>query len=83
MNTPDYRDVDPDAAAKDYNKRRENYINIYEAVDERDGSHIKIINNQTYIVHNVRGYLPQKVRYDDTCSQTVFFISTYAPVAPC
>ncbi len=69
MNPFDYKDVDPDAAVKDYNKRRENYINIYETVDERDGSHIKIINNQTYIVHNVRGYLPQKVRHGDAYSR--------------
>ena len=69
MNPFDYKDVDPDAAVKDYNKRRENYINIYETVDERDGSHIKIINNQTYIVHNVRGYLPQKVSHRDAYSR--------------
>lgn len=61
MNPFDYTDVDPDSAVKDYNKRRENYMNIYESADERDGSYIKIINNQTYVVHNVRGYLPQKV----------------------
>ena len=62
MNPFDYKDVDPESALKDYIKRRENYIDVYETVDERDGSHIKIINNKTYIVHNVRGYLPQKVR---------------------
>ena len=43
-------------------QRRENYKDVYETVDERDGSYIKIINSQTYIVHNCRGYLPQKVR---------------------
>lgn len=36
-------------------------MNVYETVDEKDGSHIKIINNLTFIVHNARGYLPQKV----------------------
>lgn len=61
MNPFDYKDVDPDAAMKDYNKRRENYMNVYETANERDKSYIKIINNQTYVVHNVRGYLPQKV----------------------
>lgn len=61
-NTPDYEDVDPDAAFKDFKQRRENYIDVYETVDESDGSHIKIINSQTFIVHNARGYLPQKVR---------------------
>lgn len=67
MNPFDYKDVDPEAAVKDYMKRRENYIDIYETVDERDGPHIKVINNQTYIVHNVRGYLPQKVRHGNAC----------------
>jgi hypothetical protein len=68
MNAPDYKDVDPDAAVKDYNKRRKNYINIYKTFDERDGSHIKIINNQTHIVHNVQDYLPQKVSHKDAYS---------------
>lgn len=62
MNTPDYKDVDPEAAFEDFKKRRANYMKVYEAVDEKDGSYIKIINNQTFIVHNARGYLPQKVR---------------------
>jgi len=61
VDTPDYKDVDADAALKDYEKRRENYMDVYETVDERDGSFIKIINNQTFHVHNARGYLPQKV----------------------
>ena len=63
MNTPDYKDVDQEAAFKDFTQRRENYINVYETVDESDGSYIKMINNQTYVVHNARGYLPQKVSY--------------------
>mmetsp|Transcript_35191 Transcript_35191/g.84907 ORF Transcript_35191/g.84907 Transcript_35191/m.84907 type:complete len:520 (+) Transcript_35191:96-1655(+) len=61
MNTPGYEDIDQDAALEDFKKQRQNYMDVYETVDERDGSHIKIINNQTFIVHNARGYLPQKV----------------------
>lgn len=67
MGAPDYEDVDPEVAVEDFKKRRENYLGIYETVDERDGSYIKIINNQTFIVHNARGYLPQKVRHGDVC----------------
>ena len=63
MNTPDYKDVDQEAAFKDFTQRRENYIDVYETVDESDGSYIKMINNQTYVVHNARGYLPQKVSF--------------------
>lgn len=62
MNTPDYKGVDADEALKDFKQRRENYMSVYEPVDERDGSYIKIVNNLTFIVHNARGYLPQKVR---------------------
>ena len=61
MNTPDYKDEDPEAAFNDFIKRREMYMNVYETVDDSDGPHIKVINSLTYIVHNVRGYLPQKV----------------------
>jgi len=60
-NTPQYKGVDSDDALKDFTKRREYYMEVYESVDERDGSHIKVVNNQTFVVHNVRGYLPQKV----------------------
>jgi len=62
MNAPDYEGIDPVAAFDDFKQKRENYMSVYETADERDGSHIKIINNQTFIVHNTRGYLPQKVR---------------------
>lgn len=61
MNTPDYKDVDIAALMEDYQKKRDNYKDVYDTVDERDGPHIKIINNQTFVVHNARGYLPQKV----------------------
>ena len=61
MNSPGYENMDADAAFADLTKRRENYMDVYDTVDEKDGSHIKIINNQTFIVHNARGYLPQKV----------------------
>ncbi len=61
MNTPDYKDMDAATALKDFQKRRENYFDVYDPVDNNDGSHIKIINNETFVVYNVRGYLPQKV----------------------
>lgn len=61
QNAPDYTGENAQEALADYHKRRELYMNVYEPVDESDGSHIKVINNQTFIVHNIRGYLPQKV----------------------
>jgi len=62
LSTPDYRDMDPEQAMEDFKRRRENYMRVYEPVDELDGSHIKIINSRQFIVHNIRGYLPLKVR---------------------
>jgi broad specificity phosphatase PhoE/predicted kinase len=61
MKDPQYKDIEEQAAYEDFQKKRDNYKSVYDTVDERDGSHIKIINNQTFIVHNARGYLPQKV----------------------
>ena len=60
LSTPDYRDVDPAEAMSDFKERRENYMRVYEPVDEKDGAHIKIINSKQFIVNNIRGYLPLK-----------------------
>jgi broad specificity phosphatase PhoE/predicted kinase len=59
--TPDYRDVDPEDAIRDFHQRRKNYMSVYEPVDESDGPHVKIINSRQFIVTNIRGYLPLKV----------------------
>lgn len=61
LSTPDYRDMDPEQAMLDFKQRRENYISVYEPVDETDGAYIKIINSKQFIVNNIRGYLPLKV----------------------
>ncbi len=62
VNTPDYKDVDPDKAFDDFQKRRNMYSNVYETLDKVDGPYMKVINSETFIVHSVRGFLPQKVR---------------------
>ncbi|CAJ1950084.1 unnamed protein product [Cylindrotheca closterium] len=61
LNTPDYRDVDPEEAVDDFKLRRANYEKVYEPLSERDGSYIKIINSKQYIVNAIRGYLPLKI----------------------
>ena len=61
LSTPDYRDMDPEEAMKDFKRRRENYMSVYEPVDEEDGPHVKIVNSKTFIVNNIRGYLGLKV----------------------
>ncbi len=62
LSTPDYRDMDPEEAVIDFKKRRENYLKVYEEVNETDGPHVKIINSKQFVVTNIRGYLPLKVR---------------------
>lgn len=61
MTHPYYKDMADDEAFADFERKRKNYEDVYNPVDEKDGSHVKIFNHQTFVVHNTRGYLPQKV----------------------
>mmetsp|Transcript_46056 Transcript_46056/g.68603 ORF Transcript_46056/g.68603 Transcript_46056/m.68603 type:complete len:602 (-) Transcript_46056:159-1964(-) len=62
LSTPDYRDMDPEEAISDFKSRRENYMSVYETVEESDGHpFVKIINSRQFHVSNIRGYLPLKV----------------------
>lgn len=61
LSTPDYRDMDPEAAMMDFKQRREQYMSVYEPVGDLDGPYVKIINSKQFIVNNIRGYLPLKV----------------------
>mmetsp|Transcript_66791 Transcript_66791/g.100710 ORF Transcript_66791/g.100710 Transcript_66791/m.100710 type:complete len:546 (+) Transcript_66791:172-1809(+) len=61
VSTPDYRDMDPEQAVRDFHERRANYMRVYEPVTERDGPHVKIMNSKQFIVNGIRGYLPLKV----------------------
>lgn len=49
LNTPDYRDMDPEAAVIDFKHRRANYMSVYEPLEENEGPHIKIINSRRFI----------------------------------
>jgi len=61
LSTPDYKGIDPEEAMKDFQKRREQYMSVYEPLDDVDGAYIKIFNCQKFIVNGIRGYLPLKV----------------------
>jgi len=61
LSTPDYKGIDPEEAIKDFRKRREQYMNVYEPLEDADGSYVKIINCKKFITNNIRGYLPLKV----------------------
>merc|ERR1719217_997372 len=61
MTNPYYKNMADDEAFADFERKRKNYEDVYNPVDEKEGSHVKIFNHQTFVVHNTRGYLPQKV----------------------
>lgn len=49
LNTPDYRDLEPEAAVADFKRRRAHYMSVYEPLEEHEGPHIKIINSKRFI----------------------------------
>lgn len=77
MCTPDYKDMDPDEAVKDFKQRRQNYMSVYSSLEDSEGSYIKIFNNKKFVIHNVHGYLPLKVscRFMIPCSTSTLYIS--------
>ena len=61
LSTPDYKGVAPDKALQDFMMRRENYNKSYTEVEDSEGSYVRVMNYQKFVVYNVRGYLPLKV----------------------
>lgn len=53
--------MDPEAAVEDFRRRRDNYMQVYEPVEESEGPSIKILNSRQFIVTGIRGYLKLKV----------------------
>jgi len=49
LSTPDYRDMDPEQAVRDFRERRNMYMKVYEPVVMEDGPHIKIVNSRQFI----------------------------------
>ena len=58
---PDYQNMDPEMVVQDYMERRSYYMDIYEPLDDTDGSYVKVYDNKQFVIHNIRGYLPLKV----------------------
>ena len=61
INTPDYKEVDPDEAVKDFEQRRNNYKKTYEGITEQDGPYVIIHDCKKFVINKIRGYLPLKV----------------------
>lgn len=61
INTPDFKDLHPQDAVREFNERREYYEKVYQTLEDEDGSYIKNYDFKKFVIHNVRGYLPLKV----------------------
>jgi broad specificity phosphatase PhoE/predicted kinase len=62
LDSPDYVGVDPDKAVADFRARIEHYTQVYEPVDENEGSYIRLIDvGQKVIVNRITGYLSSRL----------------------
>ena len=64
LRSPDYVNVLPEKAVKDFKERIKHYENMYVPLTEEDGSYIKLIDaGKKVIGHDVNGYLPSRILY--------------------
>lgn len=74
LSGPDYRDMDPELALKDFLGRLRNYERAYETIDETEEAiegfqYVKMINvGKKVVSYNVQGFL---------ASQTVYFLLNF------
>lgn len=62
LRSPDYVNVDPDEAVKDFTARIAHYEDGYEPLDDEDASFIKLIDVGRQIVMNrIQGYIPGRL----------------------
>ena len=64
LRSPDYVNVLPERAVRDFKERIKHYENMYFPVTEEDGSYIKLIDaGKKVIGHDVKGYLPSRILF--------------------
>ncbi|KAL8964481.1 MAG: hypothetical protein Q9183_004420, partial [Haloplaca sp. 2 TL-2023] len=64
--SPDYKDQDPELAAKDFRDRIRNYEKVYETIDEdeKDLTYVKLINvGKKVVINQIQDYLQSRVVY--------------------
>jgi broad specificity phosphatase PhoE len=62
LKSPDYVDMDPDAASQDFLRRIAHYESMYETLDDPAQSYIKIIDvGRQVILNRIHGYLPARL----------------------
>lgn len=64
LSSPDYKDMDPDLATRDFMERIKHYEEAYETITEDEYTYIKLIDvGKQYIINKVRGYLESRIVY--------------------
>lgn len=67
LSSPDYADVDPEVAVKDFMARIDQYKSLYTPISQTDEEHytfVKILNVGTQVVLNrIHGYLESRIVY--------------------
>lgn len=63
LHSPDYRNVDPEAAVADFSKRIRLYETVSETIDDEEkSSYIKIVNvGRQIILNDIQGYIQSKI----------------------
>lgn len=64
LSSPDYVNMDPDAAADDFKARIHHYEELYQTITEEDYTYIKLINVGSQVIINmIQGYLESRIVY--------------------
>jgi broad specificity phosphatase PhoE/predicted kinase len=62
LTSPDYTDMDPDEAVRDFRARIEHYARVYEPIEDEGFSYIKLIDvGRVIVVHRIDGFLPGRI----------------------
>lgn len=62
LRSPDYADVEPEEAVRDFRERIAQYERTYEPLDDSDGSWVKLIDvGRQFVVNRMEGYLSARL----------------------
>ncbi|CAO3595466.1 unnamed protein product [Absidia cylindrospora] len=64
LSSPDYQNMDPQAAALDFTARIDHYKEQYETITEQDYTYVKLINvGSQNVINMIQGYLESRIVY--------------------
>jgi broad specificity phosphatase PhoE/predicted kinase len=62
LSSPDYENVDPDEAVRDFRARIAHYERVYEPLEDREGAYLRVTGaGQSVTVSNIDGYLASRL----------------------